>query len=58
MPKKVCPKCKSTDISPDLSISSYGSGTFFNAYKCNKCGYSGMFFPEVKKKKTKKRAKK
>ena len=46
---RICPKCKSTDISPDLSIQSYGQGSFFNGYKCNKCGYSGQLFPEIKK---------
>ena len=48
-PVRICPKCKSTDISPDLSIQAYGKGSFFNEYKCNKCGYTGQFFPEVKK---------
>lgn len=45
--KRICPKCRSTDISPDLSAESYGKGSMFNAYKCNKCGYKGEFFPEV-----------
>jgi len=47
---QICPKCKSQDISPDMSVDSYGQGSFFNAYKCNKCGYSGQFFPEVDEK--------
>lgn len=50
MPKKlkrICPRCKSTDISSDLSAQAYGKGSFFNSYKCNKCGYSGQFFPEI-----------
>ncbi len=47
MGSRICPKCKSTDISPDLSAESYGHGTIFNQYKCNKCGFSGQFFPEL-----------
>jgi hypothetical protein len=49
MGEKICPKCKSKDISPDLSSSAYGKGSIFNAYKCNKCGFSGEFFPEEEK---------
>lgn len=44
---RFCPKCKSTDVIPDLSLQSYGRGSFFNQYKCNKCGFTGLFFPEV-----------
>ena len=57
MPKKyiqICPKCKSTDISKDFSAQAYGRGTFFNQYKCNNCGYSGQFFPEISEKELKK----
>ncbi len=43
---KVCPKCGSTDIVPDLSASSIAKGTIFNSYKCNSCGYSGINFIE------------
>ncbi|MCK4521187.1 MAG: hypothetical protein KAU20_01345 [Nanoarchaeota archaeon] len=55
---KICPKCKSTDISPDLSVQSYAQGSFFNQYKCNDCGYNGQFFPEVNEKELKKTSKK
>lgn len=53
MPKKfvrICPKCKSMDLSIDLSVQSYARGSFFNQFKCNKCGYSEIFFPEVLRK--------
>ena len=46
----ICPKCKSKNVSPDLSAHSFAQGSVFNKYKCNKCGYEGMFFPEVNKK--------
>lgn len=48
--KRICPKCKSEDISSDLSAHSFAQGSIFNQYKCNKCGYAGMFFPEINKK--------
>ncbi|MBN2368453.1 hypothetical protein JXC34_05535 [Candidatus Woesearchaeota archaeon] len=44
---RICPKCKSKDISPDLSAQSYARGSIFNQFKCNACGYTGEFFPEV-----------
>lgn len=58
MAKLTCPKCGSTDISPSLSLKAYGQGSFFSEHKCNKCGYTGMFFPIVKKKVKKKTKKK
>ncbi|MFC1801528.1 hypothetical protein ACFLZB_03610 [Nanoarchaeota archaeon] len=48
---KICPKCKSQNIKPDLSVQAYGQGSFFNHFKCNDCGYTGQFFPEVLKNK-------
>lgn len=48
MPKKyvrICPECQSTDTQPDLSADSYAKG-FFNQWRCNACGYTGLFFPE------------
>lgn len=50
---KICPRCGSKDISPDFSKESYGKGTFFNSWKCNKCGYKGQFFIEIEKNKIK-----
>jgi len=55
MKKRICPKCKSTDISPNFSARAYAKGSFFNEFKCNKCGYTGQFFPEVEVKKKKKK---
>lgn len=45
--KRICPKCKSSNICPDLSADSFARGSVFNQYKCNECGYGGIFFPEV-----------
>jgi predicted RNA-binding Zn-ribbon protein involved in translation (DUF1610 family) len=42
----ICPKCKSRDIVPDISLDAYSSGTLANSYKCNNCGYTGQFFIE------------
>lgn len=49
IPTRICPKCKSIDVSPDLSVESFAQGSVFNRYICNKCGYSGIFFPEIYK---------
>ncbi len=46
--KRICPKCKSKNISADLSASSFAKGSVFNQFKCNNCGYIGIFYPEVK----------
>jgi len=51
---KICPRCGSEDISPDLSLDNYSSGKIFNSYKCNNCGYSGQFFIEIEKEEIKK----
>jgi predicted nucleic-acid-binding Zn-ribbon protein len=51
MPKKfvrVCPKCRSMDVSHDMSVEAIARGSVFNNFKCNKCGYTGIFFPEIK----------
>lgn len=45
---RICPKCKSRDVSNDLSVASYAQGAIFNKYICNNCGYNAMFFPVVK----------
>lgn len=50
----ICPKCKSRDVSPDLSLEAYSSGSLFNSYKCNNCGYSGQFFIEFDEEEMKK----
>ena len=52
---RICPKCKSEDVSPDLSFQAFAQGSFFNQFKCNKCGYTGQFFPELVKIKKKKK---
>ena len=53
--QRICPKCKSTDVSANLSSQAVAIGTFNNSYICNKCGYESMFFPEIETKKTKKK---
>lgn len=45
----ICPKCKSNNVSPDFSLRTFGEKSEFNKVKCNKCGYSSIFFPEIKK---------
>ena len=49
----ICPKCKSKNVSPDFSRQTFGEQSEFNAHKCNKCWYRGIFFPEVINKKSK-----
>lgn len=40
-----CPRCESTDISPDMSERSlFGQGTM-DMMICNECGWQGTFFP-------------
>jgi predicted RNA-binding Zn-ribbon protein involved in translation (DUF1610 family) len=49
----ICPKCKSGNVSPDFSLQTFGEGREFNKFKCNNCGHSSIFFPEIEKKKDK-----
>ena len=49
--KRICPKCKSKNVSPDFSLKTFGEASEFNKHKCNKCGYSSIFFPEIEEKK-------
>ncbi len=46
---RICPKCKSKNVSPDFSIKTFGEKSEFNKFKCNNCGYSSIFFPEIGK---------
>tara|TARA_Y100000310_G_C20689135_1_gene821038 strand:- start:291 stop:491 length:201 start_codon:yes stop_codon:yes gene_type:complete len=55
---KICPKCGSKDVSSDLSVASIARGSFQNDFKCNKCEYKGMFFPEIGESKLKEYRKK
>jgi hypothetical protein len=48
----ICPKCKSTNVSNNLSSMAVATGTFLNEHKCNSCGYVGIF-PEVEVEKQK-----
>ena len=43
----ICPKCRSIDVSNDFSNAGAVNFGFLNRKKCNNCGYSGAFFPEV-----------
>ncbi|HJW97308.1 MAG TPA: hypothetical protein VJ485_04065 [archaeon] len=47
---RICPKCKSNDLSHDMSVGAIARGSVYNSYKCNKCGYTGIFFPEIREK--------
>ncbi|MBI2658030.1 hypothetical protein HYX08_05045 [Candidatus Woesearchaeota archaeon] len=44
--QKICPKCRSKDITTDWSDTMLGKPTL-SKYKCNKCGYESRIFPEV-----------
>ena len=49
--KRMCPKCKSDNVNIDWSAEATFSGqSTVKNFKCNKCGYAGIFFPEVDKK--------
>ena len=52
--KRICPKCKNENVSPDFSLKTFGEQSEFNKFKCNDCGYSSIFFPEIEKRKIKK----
>ncbi len=54
---RICPKCKSKNVSPDFSLKTFGEKSEFNKWKCNKCGYSSIFFPELSKKLIKNKSK-
>jgi predicted nucleic-acid-binding Zn-ribbon protein len=43
--KTFCPKCKSTDVKKDITVS-LAIGMPQN-WICNNCGYSNMIFPEL-----------
>jgi hypothetical protein len=45
--QRICPRCKSMDVSADMSSQAVAIGTFNNSYICNKCGFESMFFPEI-----------
>jgi len=50
----ICPKCGSTDISPESNAVYAG----FNQYKqCENCGHHGIIFPQVPKSKAPKKPK-
>ncbi|MBU0980426.1 MAG: hypothetical protein KJ709_06465 [Nanoarchaeota archaeon] len=43
---RVCPKCKSPDVSQDRDALQQ-IGILPQTYVCNRCGHSGSFFIEV-----------
>ncbi|OYT41576.1 hypothetical protein B6U80_01120 [Candidatus Pacearchaeota archaeon ex4484_26] len=47
---KVCPKCKSLDVRADFKLAWLGEASTF---RCNNCGYTNSFFPEVEVSKVK-----
>jgi len=49
MEERICPKCKSRNVSNDMSTMAYGGGSIFNSFVCNDCGNSGIFFSAIKK---------
>ena len=44
---RICPKCGSLNIKPDLSNIMILLGGVNPNYKCKNCNYSGILFPEV-----------
>ncbi len=46
---KICPRCYSTDVSPDFSSPAAISAGALYMYRCNRCGFVGpsALFPEV-----------
>ncbi|MBI5355536.1 MAG: hypothetical protein HZB68_03715 [Candidatus Aenigmarchaeota archaeon] len=52
MPKekyvRVCPVCRSTDVSHEKNLSYFIQSVVFGGFfQCNDCGYHGQIFPEV-----------
>ena len=45
---RVCPQCKSSDVAIDRYNSLQPAMGLLAVYRCNKCGYLGNYFPEVK----------
>jgi|Deesub1362A_J573_1020465.scaffolds.fasta_scaffold02331_8 hypothetical protein len=44
---KLCPICNSVDVSPNFSVpAAVASGALYS-YRCNRCGFVGLGFPEV-----------
>ncbi len=44
---RICPVCNSVDVSPDLSVpAAVASGALYS-YRCNRCGFVGVIFPEI-----------
>ena len=44
---RICPICNSPDVSPDMSVpAAVAYGALYN-YRCNRCGFVGIAFPEI-----------
>ena len=43
---RVCPKCESTNISPD-KLTLQSAAMMPQSYTCNECGFSSQGFPKV-----------
>lgn len=44
---RICPICRSADISPDLSIPAAVAFGALYSYRCNRCGFVGTVFMEL-----------
>ena len=44
---RICPVCDSTDVSPDFSIPAAIAAGALYSYRCNRCDFVGIIFPEV-----------
>lgn len=47
---RICPKCKGIDVTTDWSVANIAREFANPSFKCNKCGYTGVFFPEIDEK--------
>ena len=43
---RACPRCGSKDVWSDFSVPAFVAGGFL-PYRCDSCGHTGSFFPEV-----------
>ena len=53
----ICPKCGSTDVSPESNPAYIDSGLSTSYKQCENCGHHGLVFPKVPKSKVPKKTK-
>ena len=45
--KRICPKCKSYNVSLDMTTETLMGQSTLRHFKCNECGFISAFFPEI-----------